>query len=172
MDNNPNNPMTWYDLAKILLDKPSKTLKQPISIVWEDENDIAEWARGTDQQYKSDGQRFDLSKLVLTQLFDHPTDDGNYEMAFVVSPKFVKPKERYTIRINRVMDVEVFAESKEQAEEIGRKLANERLTQQVRDSFNEILDGCNDEFVCVHDEVLEVTDGIFTESECEEILKG
>jgi len=173
MDNNPNNPMTWRDLAMFLLDRTSKELKKPISIVWENEGEIADWASGTDQQYKSDGQRFDLSKLVLTRLFFCPTDDdSDCEMAIVVSPKFVKPKKRYTVRINRVMDAEVFAESKEQAEEIGHKIANEDIPDYAIDSLLEIMGSCNFEFVCVHDEVLDVADGFFTEEECEEILKG
>ena len=83
-----------------------------------------------------------------------------------------KPKERYTIRINRVMDAEVFAESKEQAEEIGHKIANEDIPDYAIDSLLEIMGSCNFEFVKVHDEVLDVADGFFTEEECEEILKG
>ena len=163
MDNNPNNPMTWYDLIKILEEQPLWLLKKPIRLFETYEKDNCS---GCANHYP--------------HAFVYPADseerllwkENGGELALEFNRKNKKPKECYTIRINRVMDVEVLAESKEQAEEIGRKLANERLTQQISDSFNEILDGCNDEFVCVHDKFLDVADGFFTEKECEEILKG
>ena len=38
-------------------------------------------------------------------------------------PEKLPPKKRYTVRINRIMDVEVRADNKEQADAIGRNLA-------------------------------------------------
>lgn len=163
MDNNPNNPMTWYDLVKILEEQPLWLLKKPIRLFETYEKDNCS---GCANHYP--------------HAFVYPADseerllwkENGGELALEFNRKNKKPKERYTIRINRVMDAEVFAESKEQAEEIGHKIANEDIPDYAIDSLLEIMGSCNFEFVKVHDEVLDVADGFFTEEECEEILKG
>lgn len=90
-------------------------------------------------------------------------------------PEKLPAKKRYTVRINRIMDIEVRADNEEQARIIGRKLAfyaNHVGTPYGNQIHNAITD-CEYEFADAWDAPSEedgVWDLALTVNECEEIL--
>lgn len=92
-------------------------------------------------------------------------------------PEKLPAKKRYTVRINRIMDIEVHADNEEQARVIGRKLAfyaNHVGTPYGNQIHNAMAD-CEYEFADAWDAPADedgVWDMVLDEHECEQLLNN
>lgn len=94
--------------------------------------------------------------------------DGEYPL---VKTKVEVPKP-YTVRINRLMDVEIYAKNDEEAEKIGCEITAGNDVD-ICHQVNDVMCGCNDEFVDAwqqEDEGSEYCELVLTHEECERLL--